>query len=419
MGKEDFLSFDEVMRKLNVSDQELQHLVSDMKISAIRSKGTLIFRRKDIAQLLKDSPDSESAIPAPAGDGEAATVVDNTDAFDIEEAPAATDEDEIGAALNFDEIPLEDAQELPSAEPASQDSTDTDLNLDDLEAVSETDDQTDMVIPTIELGADDDPEEEGGTDQDMFDLSPGEPEADDVSDTVIPTIELSSDDEERDDTTDTVIPTIELSEDDDLTDDTSDTVIPTIELGGGGDTIELGGIGDLDHESTETAFPTIELGGDEAGQMSDLGFDELGETSQETQDIGLPTDTAEMEFADTQTEEEIPTFEESPGIDTQQETSAVESQPGFVPGTEAATGAETAPIGGGELGGAAAGFATAAPITIGFGSVFLLLITLAIFTLSGVVLASAVTLGTDGFRAPDYLTWLLDFVRQNVLPNLI
>ena len=45
MGKEDFLSFDEVMRKLNVSDQELQHLVSDMKISAIRSKGTLIFRR--------------------------------------------------------------------------------------------------------------------------------------------------------------------------------------------------------------------------------------------------------------------------------------------------------------------------------------------------------------------------------------
>jgi hypothetical protein len=219
---------------------------------------------------------------------------------------------------------------------------------------------------------------------------------------------LSTDDEPADDTTDTVIPTIELSADDDLTDDTSDTVIPTIELSPGSE---------FDAEGTETAFPTIELGEEESptgAATADLPIDDFGETNQETADFGFATE-GEMNLSGTATEEEIPTFEESPtGVDTQQETSAV----AFAPGVS--TGVTTAP---------AAGQFT------GPGDVYLpveefsdtrvtgdmvpfLLFTLGVFLYTGMVLYSAVSVADPDFQSPSYLQSLLDFVRASILPKL-
>jgi len=418
MGKTAYMSWEDVLGELQLNEEELQQVVADVKLRAFKDGGTLKFRRSDLvdfksekeneatmlvqegisleslqvqsaeegATLLEVPPAGDtreiSAMPAPP------TITDElpahgldeeqpgTDAFTIEPAPDTGEEDEIGTELNFEEVPLGDTQELPASDPKLQDTTDTGINL------------------------------EG------FDLD--EPAADDITDTVIPTIELSTDDEPADDTTDTVIPTIELSADDDLTDDTSDTVIPTIELSPGGE---------FDLEGTETAFPTIELGDEDSGTgaaTADLTFEEFGETSQETADFGLATDVGGggeggMDFAATATEEDIPTFAEAPGVDTQQETSAVESQVGFVPGQ---TGAETAPMMGG-----------AYPVDPGdvylpveeFGDAKVsgvmfpfLLLTMGLLVVSGAVLYNSISLGDPRFAPPEYLETISEFARSYV-----
>ena len=338
MGKTAYMSWEDVLGELQLNEEELQQVVADVKLRAFKDGGTLKFRRSDVVDFKSEKENeatmlvqegisldslkaqAEASLEAaeegptllevpPAGDTQEIpalpappTLTDElpalgleeeqpgTDAFTIEPAPDSGEEDEIGTELNFEEVPLGDTQELPASDPKLQDTTDTDINL------------------------------EG------FDLD--EPAADDITDTVIPTIELSMDDEPADDTTDTVIPTIELSADDDLTDDTSDTVIPTIELSPGGE---------FDMEGTETAFPTIELGDEDSGTgavTADLTFEEFGETSQETADFGLATEgggETGMDFAATATEEEIPTFAEAQGVDTQQETSAVEARLALFP----------------------------------------------------------------------------------------
>ena len=431
MGKTAYMSWEDVLGELQMNEDELQQAVADVKLRAFKDGGTLKFRRTDVvdfkevkeneptmvqpgispadlaaaagaegvddgATLLEVPPAGDTQeIPAlPQGQPEIQPEVEpepaqpaafqdpspsaDTESIGIEPAPADGDEDEIGTELNFDEVPLGDTAELPATDPKLQDSTDTDISL------------------------------EG------FDLD--EPAADDITDTVIPTIELSSDDEPSDDTTDTVIPTIELSADDDLTDDTSDTVIPTIELSPDSQ---------YDVEGTETAFPTIELGdGEPAAEgdaTADLPFGELGETSQETADFGLATDGG-MEFGATETEENIPTFEESSlgGIDTQQETSPVESQVGYAPGV--ATGVQTAPIGGPafEAGDVYLPVEDFGDIRTGSILLLFLLATLAVFSYTGMILFSAVGTIDPDFQSPEYLEALVNFVRNTMsrLPAL-
>jgi len=425
MGKTAYMSWEDVIGELQLNEEELQQVVADVKLRAFKDGGTLKFRRSDVVDFKSEKENeatmlvqegisleslqaqAQASLEAadegptllevpPSGDTQeipampaAPTITDElpsigfdqdqpgTDAFTIEPAPVSGEEDELGTELNFDEVPLGDTQELPASDPKLQDTTDTDLNL------------------------------EG------FDLD--EPSADDFTDTVIPTIELSIDDEPADDTTDTVIPTIELSADDDLTDDTSDTVIPTIELSPGGE---------FDLEGTETAFPTIELGDEDSGTgaiTADLTFEEFGETSQETADFGLATDGGGggMDFSATATEDEIPTFAEAPGFDTQQETSAVESQVGFVPGQ---TGAETAPM-----------MSGAFPVDPGdvylpveeFGDAKVsgvmfpfLLLTMGLLVVAGAVLYSSISLGDPKFAPPDYLETISEFSRSYVIDFL-
>jgi len=395
------MSWEDVLGELQMSEEELQSLVADVKLRAFKDGGTLKFRRSDV-DAFKAEQGGEGAAPSPEDD-EGPTLLEVPPAGDtqeipalpqsgplpateelpsapapadetapsIEPAPAESDEDEIGTELNFDEVPLGDTAELPASDPKLQDSTDTDINLEDFE----------------------------------LDDSSG----DDITDTVIPTIELSTDDEPTDDTTDTVIPTIELSADDDLTDDTSDTVIPTIELSPGGE---------FDVEGTETAFPTIELGEEEdsptGAATADLPLDDFGETNQETADFGFATE-GEVDLSGAATEEEIPTFEESPDVDTQQETSAV----GFAP-SDVSTGAETAPVGGQFTGPGDVylpveefGDTRVSGVMVPF-----LLVTLGAFVYTGMILYSAVSVLEADFQSPPYLQTLLDFVRDSVLPKL-
>lgn len=421
MGKTAYMSWEDVLGELQLSEEELQQVVADVKLRAFKDGGTLKFRRSDVVGFKSEKENeatmlvqegisleslqamAESSLQSadqgpmllevpPAGDTQeipampaAPTFTDElpdisfeedqpgTDAFTIESAPDSGEEDEIGTELNFEEVPLGDTQELPASDPKLQDTTDTDLNL-------------------------------AG-----FDLD--EPSADDITDTVIPTIELSLDDEPADDTTDTVIPTIELSADDDLTDDTSDTVIPTIELSLGGE---------FDLEGTETAFPTIELGDEDSGTgavTADLTFEEFGETSQETADFGLATDGGGgMDFSATATEDDIPTFAEAPGFDTQQETSALESQVGFIPGQ---TGAQTSPM----MGGAYSvdpgdvylpveefGDAKVSGVMFPF-----LLLTMGILLVAGAVLYNSISLGDPNFSPPDYLETISEFAKSYVI----
>jgi len=150
------------------------------------------------------------------------------------------------------------------------------------------------------------------------------------------------------------------------------------------------------------------------GATADLPLDDFGETNQETADFGFATE-GEMNLSGAATEEEIPTFEESPGVDTQQETSAV----GFAP-SGVSTGAATAPVGGQFTGPGDVylpveefGDTRVSGVMVPF-----LLVTLGMFVYTGMILYSAVSVLERDFQSPPYLQSLLDFVRDSILPRL-
>lgn len=408
MAKEDYMTFNEVLEELQVSEEELQRLVSDVKLRAFRIQNTLKFKRIDVSNLkrqwetnvtkvippgqLSDTTSGGETLlempqekPAgkPAGKPAAKPAAAPKGGAPAAKGKAAAAsepvvEEELGTQLYFEELPLGEGEKPAAAPPTASPSADTNVSLESLDAGVE-----------------------GG---------------DELTDTVIPTIELSTEQDSSDDTTDTVIPTIELSTND-LTDDTSDTVIPTIELSaqGAGET-----------ESTATAFPTIELGAGDAAQSSETGaitadiqFEELSpEAAQDTQKLGFTTDTSEMDLAATKTEEQIPTFDESAAsADTQQEATAAV---GFQ--DPSAASADTAAVeaqaeSGDEAGTAEVGVA-APPITISLWSFLALLPTLLVLAFAGVILASAVAVIAGDFRSPDYLDKVLEIVREYVIPKL-
>jgi hypothetical protein len=458
MGKDEYMSFEDVLQELSLTEEQLQKLVSDVKLRAFRVRNTLKFRRSDVVELrqvkggkplVEAGEDAEKAkagamtsptIVLPGGakkeaDGAAPTLLEvpptgDTQelravlesslgkkgkearaAFGIEPAPEVTSEDEIGTELNFAEVPLSDTQELPSASPKKQDEADTDLHQDEIG--TELNFGAVPLKDTQEVSAAT-PQSQDAQDTDLGLHSVEEKDSDDdMTDTVIPTIELSGDEETTDDTTDTVIPTIELSSEEDVSDDTSDTVIPTIELSEDSE---------LEGEQTETAFPTIELAGDDdapdasGSGESELALGSAGETSQETSQFELAEDTEGMDLTATE-QEDLPTFDESPAVDTQQETSAIESDLSFASETEGGTGAETAPLPGEGPGGRRSrdvGWEPEAqepPFAVGFGTLIVLIMTFALLAVSVPIMRSAVDVVNQEFRSPDYLSSIVEYAK--------
>lgn len=176
---EDFLSFEEVLKELQMQEGELRGMVSQGKLRAFRDENTLKFRRADVEKLREE----RSTVPTDMG-------------VPAQPQPTPT------------EPPVQQVAEEP-----------IDLLADD---ILDYDDAAETIIGD-QLAPDTSETEFAMADTNVEPL----PASD--SSTGVPTIELTPTDAGADETT---VPTLELSEDAGLEPDTgSDTEIPTMVLG--------------------------------------------------------------------------------------------------------------------------------------------------------------------------------------------
>jgi hypothetical protein len=160
----DYLNFDDVMKELDLSEEDLRRMVSEGELRAFRSENKMKFRKEDV-QKLKSGRESEPTVVLPAE--EEAEAADSGLELELEEsaaeAPAAEAEAvELEAApeleLESEEAPTElepvveeealveaeapaaEAEELPALEAEAEDSGFGDLTVEEAPAeIPETD----------------------------------------------------------------------------------------------------------------------------------------------------------------------------------------------------------------------------------------------------------------------------------------
>jgi hypothetical protein len=186
---DEFLSFEQVLKELQVQEGELRSMVSQGRLRAFRDENTLKFRRSDVETL------------------RAERATEPTDVVQPQEAAGETE------AAELDVTP---APEEPGVQPVSEEPID--LLADE---ILDYDDTAETLI--------------GGEDTSETELEMPQPEGQEPgapadTSTGVPTIELTPSEEAADETT---VPSLELSEDTGLEDsDTgSETEVPTMVLG--------------------------------------------------------------------------------------------------------------------------------------------------------------------------------------------
>lgn len=179
---EDFLSFDDVLKDLQVQEGELRSMVSQGKLRAFRDENTLKFRRADVEKLRSERANEPTDTVQVAEDTAVAAMRQPTPMQPVSEDPLDLLADDI---LDYD-----DTAETIIGDEFASDTSETELGMADT---------------TVE------------------------PARASESSTGVPTIELTPIDTGTDETT---VPTLELSEDAALASDTgSETEIPTMVLG--------------------------------------------------------------------------------------------------------------------------------------------------------------------------------------------
>lgn len=134
VADKNYYSFDEVMKNLEVEEDELKRLVSAGEIRAFRDKDTMRFKAEDVARLKTETgadldteeldldfeDDLELEIAEPAGEDEdAITLLEDADIGDElvledEESPAALEVEELDLGGDDAEVAEEDAQAKPA-----------------------------------------------------------------------------------------------------------------------------------------------------------------------------------------------------------------------------------------------------------------------------------------------------------------
>jgi len=177
---EDYLSFDDALRELQMEEAELRTLVSQGKLRAFRDENTLKFRRSDIEQLRKERETEPTLVLTPeAGAGDEVPT----------EAPEPLAEEPVDLlgeeALDYDDT----AETIIGSDIGTAETGDTELAIAEEETTVPGEAPTQ--VPTIELTPEEAEIVEGTT-----------------ADTAVPTFELSEEAGEEPEGAETEVPTM-------------------------------------------------------------------------------------------------------------------------------------------------------------------------------------------------------------------
>ena len=162
---EEYMSFEDVLKELQVSEEELQSMVSDAQLRAYRDEDTMKFRRADVENLREQRQTEQTVIlPGELGGGDDAFGDDDDDLLVIEED--ATDgafdvgdeTDLVGSDTEADglatvELDEEDETEIPTDDGVVFDE-DADLTATQLEDETEAPTVADQAADTAAEGLD-------------------------------------------------------------------------------------------------------------------------------------------------------------------------------------------------------------------------------------------------------------------------
>jgi hypothetical protein len=176
---DDYLSFDDALRELQMQEAELRALVSQGKLRAFRDENTLKFRRTDVESLRKQRETEPTLVLQPGGEEETATPE-----VPIGEEPVELLGDE---ALDYDDT----AETIIGGDLGDVETGDTDFALEPEGAAVEGGEPS-TKVPTIELTPT--PGTTGDTDVPTLGLDEEETGGDIGSETEVPTMVLGLDD---------------------------------------------------------------------------------------------------------------------------------------------------------------------------------------------------------------------------------
>ncbi len=121
---EEHLSFERVMRELQIEEQELKKLVSAGELRAFRDADQMKFKQEDVAKFLSTKGDSD------------ADVIDLLDSDQLDGPASGSSGDDLTEELVFDDIDLSDDVGMKT-EPLSGDDLFDEEELEDVEATED------------------------------------------------------------------------------------------------------------------------------------------------------------------------------------------------------------------------------------------------------------------------------------------
>jgi hypothetical protein len=177
---EDYMSFDDALKALQMQEAELRALVSQGKLRAFRDENTLKFRRADVEGLRKQRETEPTMVVQQPDDLDETAVPEPGEPM-VTDEPVELFADE---TLDYDDT----AETIIGGDLGALDTGDVDLSLEEPPAAAN---EPSTKVPTIELTAPD--TSTGDTDVPTLDL--GEATAGDIgSETEVPTMVLGLDD---------------------------------------------------------------------------------------------------------------------------------------------------------------------------------------------------------------------------------